>query len=443
MILGLLLGCLRAIDPPDRDSDGYFFVQDCNDHDHAVHVGAEDVCDHVDNDCDGIVDPDAPIWYLDEDDDHWGGTLSRTACVQPPSFVAEGGDCDDADASVHPDAEEACTDPEDRNCDGVPGVVDADRDGIPACLDCDDDAAAVGLESQWWFDADGDHYGAADAGFACEAPAGAVARGDDCDDADADVHPGASELCTDPTDFDCDPSTGTFADEDGDGYAACLPYGLECDDTRADAHAGADERCNGLDDDCDHSVDEEDAVDATTWYPDTDLDGYGVDVPPNRQECVRPGVLYTAVAGDCDALDATIYPGAPEACGPVDQNCDGSPGDDDADGDGFLSCEECADADPMRHPGAPEADCADPVDWNCDGSVGLADVDADGAAACHDCDDADAAVQGAVAWYEDLDGDGFGAAVFVGCLPPSARWVAAGGDCDDADASVFPGAGCP
>jgi hypothetical protein len=68
-----------------------------------------------------------------------------------------------------------------------------------------------------------------------------------------------------------DDSVAPF-DFDGDGYA----QDSDCDDGNAAVHPGALELCNGIDDDCDFKVDAEDEdVDATTWYPDSDEDLYG------------------------------------------------------------------------------------------------------------------------------------------------------------------------
>ena len=79
-----------------------------------------------------------------------------------------------------------------------------------------------------------------------------------------------------------------YADSDGDGFGninistfQCgAPSGYvvnseDCDDNSNMVFPNATEYCNGLDDDCDGSLDEEDAVDKSEWFEDVDGDGFG------------------------------------------------------------------------------------------------------------------------------------------------------------------------
>ena len=119
-------------------------------------------------------------------------------------------------------------------------------------------------------DADGDGYSAEE----------------DCDDADDAINPGAEEVC-DFADNDCDGEIDEdvlstfYTDADGDGYGdemvpeiACeLKSGYadnsdDCDDTSAEISPAADEVCDGLDNDCDGTLDESTAIDASSWYSD-------------------------------------------------------------------------------------------------------------------------------------------------------------------------------
>jgi predicted outer membrane repeat protein len=132
-------------------------------------------------------------------------------------------------------------------------------------------------------------------------------------DTDADI-----DTDTD-TDADTDADTDTDAedvDADGDGAVA----GDDCDDADPAVHPGADELCNGADDDCDGEVDEDDAVDAPIWYVDADGDGYG-DPDSAFPSCDTPtdGI---AAAGDCNDASARAYPGAVEICDGGLTDCD-------------------------------------------------------------------------------------------------------------------------
>lgn len=102
-------------------------------------------------------------------------------------FTPDQGDCDETNAAVRPSAMEVCGDGLDNDCSGSADGPDA-TDASP-----------------WYVDGDGDGYGDRDdpGTLACSAPAGAVAEGGDCDDADPDIHPDLAELM-DGVDQDCD-----------------------------------------------------------------------------------------------------------------------------------------------------------------------------------------------------------------------------------------------
>lgn len=97
---------------------------DCDDTNAAVHPQADEVCNELDDDCDGLVDPDAAIdairWYPDVDGDGYGDDRRPSpGCVAPEGYVSTPGDCADTDPAVHPEASEVAGNPTDENCDGV------------------------------------------------------------------------------------------------------------------------------------------------------------------------------------------------------------------------------------------------------------------------------------------------------------------------------------
>jgi hypothetical protein len=450
----------------DADGDGYDREVDCDDEDPQRHPGADEVCDGLDNDCDGFLDDEDPSLvggasvYLDGDGDGYGDAASAVgACSAPDGYVDDGSDCDDADAAINPGALEICNDLDD-DCDGL--------------VDDDDEVSGA---TTWYVDADGDGFGdQAVTTRACSMPSGYSADDTDCDDGDQAVNPSAAEACN-GFDDDCDGlvddddryvigTTTWYADSDGDGYGdvgrvaeTCVaPSGFvadftDCHDSVAAINPGASELCNGLDDDCDGLVDDDDSPvsGTTTWYADSDGDGYG-DAAVGTSSCAAPSG-FVSDAGDCDDTAAAINPGASELCNGLDDDCDGLVDDDDSpvsgtstwyadsDGDGYGSAvssvaaclplrgfvadsSDCHDGDPAVNPGASEV--CNSLDDDCDGLV----------------DDDDSPVSGTSTWYADADGDGYGdVSVTTGACGRPAGHVGDASDCDDGDGAINPAAG--
>ena len=120
----------------DNDCDG--FVDECDEGDPTNTWHSEEVCDGVDNDCDGEVDEDlGETWYPDADGDGYGDRSQPTASCDPDAgLVADGSDCDDTDAAVHPGAMELCNGYDD-DCDVTTiedGLVTAEGVGNQASI---------------------------------------------------------------------------------------------------------------------------------------------------------------------------------------------------------------------------------------------------------------------------------------------------------------------
>lgn len=103
----------------DADGDGYASNVDCNDADAAINPGADEICDGIDNNCNGDIDEaGGATWYADADGDTYGDAAATTvSCDAPMGYVADNTDCNDGDDAINPAATEVC-DGVDNNCDG-------------------------------------------------------------------------------------------------------------------------------------------------------------------------------------------------------------------------------------------------------------------------------------------------------------------------------------
>ncbi|MEL6344691.1 MAG: putative metal-binding motif-containing protein, partial [Myxococcota bacterium] len=207
----------------DADGDGVESDVDCDDRSASTHPGAVEICDSIDNNCNGLVDED-PIdgstWYVDYDGDGYGSdTFVESFCSTPAAGYAKNADdCNDLEARSYPGNREVC-DGVDNDCDDA-----VDNDPVD--------------QVTWYVDSDGDSFG--DPGIsvvACDRPADEyVTNGDDCDDLNGDLNP----------------ATRWFPDMDNDGFgqpffsvAACEPppnhvrSDTDCADDNPDAYPGA------------------------------------------------------------------------------------------------------------------------------------------------------------------------------------------------------------
>ncbi len=294
----------------------------------------------------------------------------------------------------------------------------------------------------------------------------------DCNDMNPLVSSGATEMCTNTTDDDCDglptledPECESITDGDGDGVCPmgrdmngdrdCLDPGeadgsVDCDDEQITVFPGNRENCaDGRDNDCNGDVDADDGA----CRADTDADGDGY-CPIGRDLNMDGDCLdgeEPASGFDCDDTDPNANPDEVEICDDlIDNDCDGNANFDDSECRGFFDSDgdrfcpsgedlnrdgdcidegesrevgDCDDTDPMRHPEVPEV-CTNSQDDDCDGIVSLADTDCRG--------------------YLDRDGDRY---CFVGfdqnrdgdCA--DAREEGGLTDCDDTNPMITPAVG--
>lgn len=239
--------------------------------------------------------------------------------------------------------------------------VDNDADGHNSNVDCDDNNPNVWQNGQFYVDADNDGYTVGSTVTLCYGttpPTGysLSSNGTDCNDNNAGIHPGATDIPDNGIDEDCNGSdaSSTPTDNDSDGYNS----NVDCNDNNPNIHPGAtDIPNNGIDEDCNGS-------DATTSTPvDNDGDGYNNTV-------------------DCNDNNPNIHPGAIDIPNNgIDENCNGSDATivvTDNDGDGYTSDVDCNDNNPLIHPGASDP-TVNGLDENCnniDGDDGTSGIGA-------------------------------------------------------------------
>lgn len=270
-------------------------------------------------------------------------------------------DCDGVPDNGNPGGGNACQTGLDGVCNAgtetcIQGVFSCVPDVGPGelaetCNTLDDDCdglADEGLATESWFkDDDSDGFGTQASIQACSQPAGYAPKSGDCNDNNANIYPGAIEICNDGDD-NCNGFNDEgvqkptfFKDNDMDGYGgvsstlACsappgyVAEGGDCNDFNAMIYPNAMEACNDLDDNCNGLIDE--GVPTQTIYKDNDGDGFAPMGAQSQEKCNVPigWALPKDTDGDgnpnwdCNDSDVTVYPAAPTVCDGKDNDCDG------------------------------------------------------------------------------------------------------------------------
>ncbi len=280
---------------------------DCLDTDPARNPAAMEVCDTVDNDCDGATDESLTITcYVDQDNDGYAGAAAPPVAQCPVAGRAFVGGCATGWTNRAPGA--GTTDCATLDSTRNPGETEV-------CNAIDDNCSGTtdeGVTQTFWPDADNDGFGAPSGTSVqgCFRPNGYAANNMDCDDTQRDRNPGQTEIC-DGLDNDCDNLLdGPGEDDDNDGHAdnACAgTRGTDCNDTDVTVYNGATEICDRKDNNC--STSGSNGIDLAE---DSDGDGHS----PTAAMCTGG---YPR--NDCDDTAASVYPGATEGCDGRDNDC--------------------------------------------------------------------------------------------------------------------------
>jgi len=424
-----------STEPPD----GYVVdSSDCNDKTSFVYPNAEEICNFLDDNCDGVINEGlgSVIYYRDADGDSYGNSREPMAVCSgdtvPAGYVFNDSDCDDDDVAVHPGAVEACNRVDD-NCSGsvdegfstTTYYQDADNDGfgnqdvsrtlceeevVPTGYiinggDCNDTNAAINPDTRWYFDRDGDGFGSPDLSSSiqqCDRPVvlhlSYVMNDRDCNDRNPNV------------------STGSLwhKDEDDDGYSD----GVTMEACTKPLNYKAEAELDGTTFDCDDTdpLVNPLTTDVLTWYKDVDDDGYSDGV--SMDVCTKPPDYelernLIGIFGDCDDTDPLINPvTSPVLTWYLDEDDDGY-----STGDTIEAC--------VRQDGyIAEAELSSTTDF--------------------DCDDQNPVLHPATIWYRDADGDLFSdGGTLIACVRPvgyalPSELLGLDGDVDDGDGEVTP-----
>ncbi|HOH76860.1 MAG TPA: MopE-related protein [Myxococcota bacterium] len=413
--------CAHSI---DRCQNGQFV--DCNPMDGSM----PEVCDGIDNDCDGITDngfmdtdQDLMADCIDDDDDDDGIPDDVDNCPTEDNFDQANIDNDDMGDLCDPDKDGDTIDNEVDNCPGLYNPEQTDRNENGIGDECESDLDTDGImnieDNCPWVpnhmqeDSDFDQIG-----DACDCDIDDDGIGNNGVDVDNNLCPAPSPVdnCpyyhnTDQANLDGDQyGDGCDCDKDGDGAAnaafGCGGTDADCAPMDPAVFPGAVERCNDIDDDCDASTDEGCDNDGDD-YCDKDMVTVG-----NPAACPLGG-------SDCNDEDGAVNPGATETCNGIDDNCVG--GIDNGLGSTTCGVGQC------RHT---VANCVGGETQTCDPMQGQTP---------EVCDNADNDCDGSTDEGCDDDDDGYCDRNMTISGSPS-TCLLGGNDCNDDAMAVNPGA---
>ena len=474
---------------------------DCDDNNQNINPNSIEIADNIDNNCDGTIDEGFALqtWFLDFDQDGFGGSDSILAVLSPgQNYVTTGGDCNDSISAINPNALEIC-DGIDNNCDGL---ID---NGL--------------IFNTYYADIDGDLYGNInDSIVSCSQPQGYVLNNTDCDDANASINPGATDIPLNGIDEDCNgvdaplqpinlgmyQFTGTVDCATQDNAVTTQPLGavfslfngvgtncaaaggvfnrsgwnttLSVDLAQYNEFSVVADDCKFLDlDRIAFKFRPSASAGSPIWHLRSNLDNYAADLDFGTGVNLNNAYLFDTVylSNHTNLSQVTFRFYITEMLGSTttwrmdDVSLFGNimtltPQTyyADFDGDGFgdplydsLSCSvpsnftsdnnDCDDQNALINPNSIWYLDAD-NDMIGDSSITFVGcIPPNGYVLTYgDCDDSNNQISGATTYYIDADGDGFGSnsGSQILCQNPGNGYVTIGGDCDDNNDQIYPGA---
>ena len=288
---------------------------DCDDTNAAINPNATEICDGVDNDCDGLVDDADPsvtgqaLYYIDGDGDGYGdeNDTGTGYCSNPgPGYSLTKLDCDDTDPIINPNTVWyiGVDNDGDTFFGSTSSVTQCASPGAgysttaPATPDCNDNDANINPNTVWYIgvDNDGDtFFGSTSSVTQCASPGAGYSTTapatPDCNDNDANINPNTVwyiGVDNDGDTFFGSTSSVTQCASPGAGYSTTAPATPDCNDNDANINPN------------------------TVWYIGVDNDGdtfFGS--TSSVTQCASPGDGYSTTAPatpDCNDNDANINP---------------------------------------------------------------------------------------------------------------------------------------